>query len=198
MNFDYLLLLNLLLGLGWMVTLVLYFKDKKRCNLLKANSDWATDKAREKAEGIIQEAKNEALKELSDIKLETEKYQKLLEEGVKSLTNQEIDQYKKAIENITENVEGDVKNRSEQFKTEFDIAWKQLQQELQDKVKQDYEAERKKVEDYGNLKMLETERKIEGIVDEAVLTVLGKHVDSQVNKKLIIEALEEAKKKYAI
>jgi len=187
-----------ILVLLWFSTLGMYLAEKKKQKILKKNSDWATDKAREKAEGIIVEAKNAALRELSDVKLETTKYEQELEAGVKNLTDQEVAEYKIAIENITEDVEDGVKKQSEQFKTEFDEAWKKMEAEMKDKIKSDYESERKKIEEYSGVKMQEIEEKIAGITDEAVMMVLGKQVDSQVNKRLIMEALDEVKKKYAI
>jgi len=43
------------LAVLWLLTFGLYLREKKRERILRKNSDWATDKAREKAEKIISE-----------------------------------------------------------------------------------------------------------------------------------------------
>ncbi len=198
LNSKFLILICGAFFVFWLIAVILWQKEKGKSKVLKKNSGWSTDKAREKAEGIIQEAKNAALKELSDVKLETDKYEKELEAGVKSLTEQEISQYKEIIGNISEDVEEGVKKQSEEYKIQFDIAWKKMVEEMQVKIQEDYTLERKKIEEYTGVKMREIEEKITGMADEAVLEVLKKQVDAQVTKGLIMEAIETVKKKYGV
>ena len=180
-------------GLWVTVWLVKYRRLKK----LETDLGWAQEKARQKAAGIIEQAKNDALKLLQSVNMDSQKYKENLESSVKLLTANEIDEYKKVITNITKDVEKGVINDSQEFRKMFSQAWSQLQKQTEEQLISDVQEVRKKLADYEKTQKAEIKEKISRILEGAALELLGQSIDTQTDEKLVDQVIDKVLEKYA-
>lgn len=175
----------------------IWLEKHRHIKKLEKDLGWSTEKARQKAAGIIDQAKNDALKLLQSVNVDAQKYKENLESSVKSLTTNEVDEYKKLITSITNDVTNGVISDSKEFRKMFSQAWGELEKQTQQQIISDAAEVRKKLADYEQTQKAEVKDKVSRILEGAALELLGQSVDTQTDEKLVNQVVDKVLEKYA-
>lgn len=198
----------LLLSIGVMYTMRLYKQEKElksKEKELHASGEKILEQATQQAQGILKHALNKA-EELVD---KTDVFHENLEH---KLTNT----LKEKSMNVTKTFDTTVADMKKEYLQEINDTFAGLEKEgkknmeefqvllkkeglshktfFDQKLEQEFESAKAEIEGYKKLKMEEAEKLINSSVNKLAIEVLGKAIPAKDQERLVIEALEKAKK----
>ncbi|MEK7154766.1 MAG: hypothetical protein AAB697_01410 [Patescibacteria group bacterium] len=177
---DYQLISVLTLGVAMVGTASLYLKTRFDKSKIVAREEEIVEGAKRKAERIINEAQERALKVLGEARLGAENRNKKLETRLDRIEDKEVREFKKALGDVATSVEG-----------EATVVVGQ-------KIDEEVAKARVEIEKYKQLKLKQVDDNIGEIVKETVKKVLGKGITALEHKDLVLQALQEAKENHVL
>ncbi|HBC72540.1 MAG: hypothetical protein UX91_C0003G0089 [Candidatus Amesbacteria bacterium GW2011_GWB1_47_19] len=183
-----------ILGTALAVVLTAYDKKVRELRNVLANKKRIEDKARLKADRIIDDARDKAMSILRDITSDAEINKKEIESRLGEASDQQLKEYKEKLHTISKDIEVEIVRDSEEFKKALEMETVGIQRAAARRYEEEMAHTEEEIEAYKAGKMKETEERIPGIVKQVSLQVLGKAISPQEHGELIKQALEEAKK----
>lgn len=175
---DYQLISVLTLGVAMVGTLSLYLKTRFDKRKIVAREEEIVGGAKRKAERIINEAQERALKVLGEARLGAENRNKKLETRLDRIEEKEIKNFRKTLDQVATSVEGEATAVVGQ------------------KIDEEVAKARVEIEKYKAQKLKQVDENIDEIIKETVRKVLGKGITALEHKDLVLQALREAKENH--
>jgi len=161
-------------------TISLYLKTKFDKRKIVAREEEIVQGAKRKAERIVEEAQERALKVLGEARLGAENRNKKLETRLDRIEEKEVREFRKTLEDVATSVEG-----------EATVVVGQ-------KIDEEVAKARVEIEKYKTQKIKQVDDSIGEIVKETVRKVLGKGITALEHKDLVVQALQEAKENHVL
>lgn len=177
---DYQLISVLTLGIAMVGTVSMYLKTKFDKRKIVAREEEIVLAAKRKAERIINEAQERALKVLGEARLGAENRNKKLEGRLDRIEEKEMKDFRKTLNQVATSVEGEATAVVGQ------------------KIDEEVAKARVEIEKYKTQKIKQVDENIGEIVKETVRKVLGKGVTALEHKELVLQALREAKENHVL
>jgi len=198
----------LLLAIGLVYTLRLQKQEKElkyREKQAHATAEKLLEHAQTEAQSILKHALHKAEEMVDKTDIFTENLEAHLEHNLKEKSTDVTNLFGKTViemkDEYMKEIAQSFKTLEEQGKkqmTEFQILLKNEglthQTFIDQKLDEDFEATKKEIEEYKRNKIEEIKGLMSSRVNELSMKVLGKSLSSKDQEKLIIEALDEAKK----
>lgn len=153
-------------------------------------------RARQKALSIIQNARDQGVDIIGRSKISATESKSKLEENLSEISATNMREFKNILQTISKTVEGDALKEIEEFKKALELETIQSQKTVAAKMQQNYDQAKAEVEKYKQAQMAQAEAKIDQIVSEVVKDIIGRVIPLEEHQKLIIAALEKAKKQH--
>ncbi|OGC98693.1 hypothetical protein A2W16_01305 [Candidatus Amesbacteria bacterium RBG_16_48_31] len=180
------------------VVLSAYDRKVRELNKLKVRKQEFEDKARQRAENIISEARNRALSILEEVKLDAGKEEEGVREKLDEVARLQVIDYKNKLHNISNYIERRLNEEADNFRIALETETIGTQQAVAKKINDKYARLEQELEEYKKHRWEEIESKLAEIIKQVSQKVLGKSLGVQEHSDLIIQALEEAKRKNVI
>jgi len=177
---DYQLISVLALGVAMVGTISLYLKTKFDKKKIVAREEEIVAGAKRKAEKIMAEAQDRALRVLEEARLGAENRNKKLETRLDRIEEKEVREFKKTLGDVATSVEGEATAVVGQ------------------KIDEEVAKARVEIEKYKAQKFKQVDDNIGEIVKETVKKVLGKGITALEHKDLVVQALQEAKENHVL
>ena len=153
----------------------------------REHEDRIKEKAREKAGVILRQAQDKAMQMIREAKVLTEEQSETLAKQLKKTISVKMKDYEEGVE---EEVKG--------FRKTLELEAVGAEKVVAARVEREYEEARVQVEEYKKAKLAKIDAEIMGIVSDTVKNVTGKVIPLEEHRKLIISALEEAKREHVL
>ena len=157
---------------------------------LKAGSRYhekSQEKANLKAEAILRQAQDRAMQMIREAKILTGEQSEELERQLKRTISVKMKDYEEGVE---EEVKG--------FRKTLEMEAVGAERVVAQRIEREYEQARAQVEEYKKAKLAEIDAEIMEAVSDTVKRVTGKVIPLDEHRKLIISALEEAKREHVL
>jgi F0F1-type ATP synthase membrane subunit b/b' len=204
---------TLLLGLVLGVVVISYRKILERYYALQKKEAelrglWAHERekileeARDKASQIIREAQVFTAQQSRSISLELENFSEAEKQTYTKIL-QQIQAQSVAIlgtvaNEIKDTMKGDFKNLTAVFEKEIIASKDGLKNALENQYKANYEEAKKEIENYKAARLREIDDSASQLISDFSLKVFGHAVTLEDHQNMIVQALEEAKKRHVI
>jgi hypothetical protein len=196
MNLELFAVVVLSLVLG--VVLFSYERAIRQILRLKREKSEVEKEARLKAIKLVRDAREKAIEIIGDAKVDSVRWQEVLDEEISKLTDEQLINYKEKLQNISKDIEKDVKSGAEDFRKVLELETVGAEKAVAKRVQDEFTEIEKELEAYRTEKLSDIDKKAEVLLEKITKEVFGKSMKSKDQEQLIIEALDEAKKEHAI
>lgn len=188
------LIIFLSLTLG--ATLIAYGRLMRELKELKTEKGSFEESGRQKAAKIMEEARDKALQMLEGVKIDAGENQQLVDEELKKIGQMQMDNYNNMIQKISKSIEDEAIKEVEEFRKKLETDAGSVQKTVVARVEEDYVQAKKQIETYKTERMKQVDRQVLQLMKDVGKDVLGKTMDFETHRELIMQALEEARKEH--
>lgn len=196
-NNEFLVILVLLFGAGYLVLLYKYFR-------LRSKRNYYEKEALRRSQKIIDKAIDEATGIVSKAQIIEDQVKSKIAESTSEISDQQKDVYKKVLDEVrnqlyevvqkaSQDIKEDASSEISAFANSVRAETTATEQEVKNKISEEYVKWERDLEEYKRVKLAEAANDVQRIISEVTKKVLGEALDSANHKDLIIRALEEAK-----
>jgi len=147
---------------------------RRKLMVFRAQEGKIKHHALEQANKIVEDSRNKAIEILREAKVSSQDTQTKLEEEINNITNQQLNGYKKALDQITIAVESQV----------------------MDKVGERFAKVEEEIEQYKQKRMQEIDEQIFKVLQDTAQKVTGKLISPKDHLELVLQALQKAKREH--
>ncbi|MDO8488112.1 MAG: hypothetical protein Q7S31_02230 [bacterium] len=180
----------------WALAVAGFLTFRRKAGKLHQEEELVMSRARQKALSIIQNARDQGVDIIGRSKISATESKSKLEENLSEISATNMREFKNILQTISKTVEGDALKEIEEFKKALELETIQSQKTVAAKMQQNYDQAKAEVEKYKQAQMAQAEAKIDQIVSEVVKDIIGRVIPLEEHQKLIIAALEKAKKQH--
>jgi len=206
------------LSLGAIV--IYYTRTVRKLQTLNKEKDITQKEILQKSDLILEEAREKALKIVSDANLFDDSTKKLFDQELKRIQEGQVntleklsydllnsyqkeltdlkDNNIKIVNNISKDIESSTVSELKDFKEILKKETFESQKIVEGKIEEAYKAAQKDIEDYKIVQLKKVEGQIYEIIQNVSKIVLGKTLSLQEHEQLVMDALEKAKKEEVI
>src|SRR3990167_6922763 len=192
--FEWLAIFVLAMTLG--IVIKAYYDLLKGYRKVTLDKDVIEAGARKKAEEIVSEAKNEALRVMETAKADVQKEESVMEHELQEVTEGQVGEYKKSVQSISKKIEEDTLREFQMFKDTLSSETSQVQGEIKKRIEAEYEKMTQELSTARDKKYKDLETEAKQTLREISGKVLSKALSMDDHIELITRALEEAKKSH--
>jgi hypothetical protein len=196
MSFE--LLAVVLLSVVLAVVLYSYERALRQVLKLKREKSDVEKEARLRATKLVRSAREKAIEILGGAKVDSERWQEVLDQEMSKLADEQLDDYKEKLQTISKDIEKDVKLGAEDFRKVLELETVGAEKAVAKRVQDEFVEIEREIEVYRTEKIKEIDFKGEKLLEKITKEVFGKIIKGKDQEQLIIEALEAAKKEHAI
>ncbi len=184
-----------------------YTKKLRRLSILEKQQESIGKKTHQKAEHIIDHARDKALSIVEEAKVQThlttlsetqevtmektsQKIITMYESLMNNLKNDTINLFK----NISNNLQNTATHEVSDFREILEKETLTTQKVVSEKIEKEYEEAQKQIQEYKKSQLQKVDADMYDLIQEVTQLVFKKQLSSQNQADLVIEALEEAKK----
>jgi len=186
------LIIFLSLTLG--ATLIAYDRLLRELRELKTEKGSFEESGRLKAAKIMEEARDKALQILEEAKLDAGENQQKVDGEMERITQMQLDNYNNMIQKISKSIEDEALKEVDEFRKKLETDAGSVQKTVVARVEEDYVQAKKQIEVYKTERMKQIDRQILVLMKDVGKDILGKTMDFDTHRELIMQALEEARK----
>jgi F0F1-type ATP synthase membrane subunit b/b' len=188
------LIIFLSLTLG--AALIAYDRLLRELRDLRVERGSFEEGGRLKAARIMEEARDKALQILEGAKFDAGESQEKVEEEMNRITKMQLDNYNNMIQRISKSIEGEALKEVEEFRKKLEAEAGSVQKTVVARVEEDYAQAKKQIEIYKMERMKQIDSQVLVLMQDLGKDILGKTIDFDTHRELIMEALEETKKEH--
>jgi hypothetical protein len=188
----------IVLSLALAVVMFAYERVLREVYRLRQDKETLEMKARHRATRLVREAREKAVGILGEAKVDASKWQEVLDQELDKLIQSQLIEYKERLHTVSEGVEEDVRNETEDLKRAIEKETVETEKAAAARLAEEYSKVDKRVEEYKQMKFKEVEENIVTIMERVGREATGKALSYEGQTDLIIEALEQAKKQNVI
>jgi len=169
------------------ILMAAYLNLAKKLNYERGQEDKINEKARLKQEKILEEAREKALQILREAKMLSDEQRDEFEE-----------QWKNVIKKVSRDFESGAEDEVKGFRKSLEVEAVGVEKAVADRVEQEFATAKQQIDEYKKYRLAKLDGEIDEIVSNTVKKVIGKVIPMEEHKKLIISALEEAKREHIL
>jgi len=152
-------------------------------------------RARQKAMAVLEEARDKAIEILGEARIEAESKRDSLSRKLDRVGERELDDYKQVLQNISVSIESQVDKEMGEFRKALESGTVEAQKTIGEKMESRYNQMMAEVETEKKRKLAELDKKLVAVIKETANSVIGKTLSPEDHLELIMNSLEEAKKR---
>lgn len=175
-----------------------YLQWKKNLRHSQRDEQLITGRARQKAQAIVNRARDQALQILASAKISASGENTRLEESLSKISAEQLREFQAVLSNISKNIESDTQKEMSQFKDALELETINSQKAVATQIQQKYDQSLADIEKYKADKLKEVDAQIKQIIATVVKEVVGKTIPIEEHEQIILSALKAAKAKNAI
>lgn len=190
--------LLLILVLSIFVGLLLFKLERllRELNSLKSRQKKQEEELTLRSEKIIADANATAMRVIQEAHVRAEKVQTLLDEKLNAVNDQELEEYKETIQNISKDIENqavrEIKDMQQALKTESlevqEIVGKKVDEALVNTLAE--------INTYKEKKIAEINNRMVGFIKELSIKAIGVTIDPAQQTEFVLQSLKEAKESH--
>ncbi|OGD09800.1 hypothetical protein A2397_00445 [Candidatus Amesbacteria bacterium RIFOXYB1_FULL_44_23] len=191
MTFEVLGILVLAIVLG--VVLFAYDRSLRELAGIKKDKIDFEQRARRRMLKILREARDKAVEIVGEAQVDAGNLKQMMDVEMDRLAKEQLSDYKETIQNISKNIEDEVKNEVGELKKVLEMETVEAEKTVAKRMAEDYAQAEKKIEDYKLAKYKQIEEGAVGVLEEVGRKLVGKTLNFREHTDFIISALEKAK-----
>jgi hypothetical protein len=177
------------------VALAAYERQERELKAIKKRQEQIEDKARERAFKILEDAKDRSLGILKEARIVAEENKEAIGKRLDEVADKQIKGYEDVLQTISKTVETDTVRELEEFEHALKLETVGAEQAVEKKLETEFANVRAEIEKYKQMKLKVVDEKMIGIIEEVTRAVIGKNLSLIDHAEIVMQALEEAKKK---
>lgn len=182
----------------WVLALATYLHFKRRARHLRREEQLIMSRARQKALGIVTQARDQALNIIAHAKISANTDKLKLEENLDKISADQLREFQKLISNISKNIESDAVKGIGEFTQALELETVQSQKVVAQKIEDQYSQVQQELAEMKQQRLAQLNTQINVVLKEVITQIAGKVIPLDEHEKLIISALDEARRKNAI
>lgn len=192
MDFELIIIIASNIALAGIVAA--YLKLQNEFAKFKRDKESIHSEAREKAVRVVETAKEKALEILSEAKSDSLRESETIDMRLQEISENKLREYKKMLQKVSESIEDTAVRELSEYKKTLTFETAEGQKIMEQKMTEAMTAAQEQIENYKAQKMAEIDERIEKLIKKITLQVLGKGLRIDDQTKIVISALEKAKK----
>ena len=165
----------------------IYLDMARKQGFLHGQEEKLNEKARLKSEKILEAAKEKAMQIFREAKMLSDEQRDELEK-----------QWKMVARKVSRDFEAEAEDEVKGFRKSLELEAVGVEKAVADRVEQEFAVAKQQIEEYKKMRLTKLDAEIVEIINDTVKRVVGKIIPMEEHKRLIISALEEAKREHVL
>lgn len=175
-----------------------YWRLWRRLRRLHRDEQLILSRARQKAVRIVESARDQALNIISHAKISANTDKLKLEENLDKISADQLREFQKLISNISKTIESDAVKEIGEFTQALELETVQSQKVVAQKIADQYSQVQQELAEMKRHQLAQLYTQINDVLKEVIKQITGKIIPLEEHEKLIIKALEDAKKRHLV